>query len=66
MITASMSISHRAHVASNLPILAIADGLYRYRGFQTNGEPLQIPNERNTEGALVVLQVLRRKDNSEL
>ena len=66
MIIASMSISRRAHVASKLPILALADGIYRYRGFQTNGEPLQIPNERNREGALVVLQVLKRKDNSGL
>ena len=66
MITASTSISHRAHVASNLLILAIADGAYRYRGFRTNGEPPQIPNERNMEGASVVLQVLRRSDNSGL
>ena len=50
----------------NLPILAIADRVYRYRGFQTNGEPPQIPNERNTEEALAVSQVLRRSDNSGL
>lgn len=66
MITASMSIFHRVYAASKLPQVPLTDRIYRYHGFQTNGEVSQIPNERNTEGALVVLQVLRRSDISGL
>lgn len=63
MTTASMSTFHRVYASSKPPQMPFTDQIYRYHGFQTNGELPQIPNERNTEGALVALQVSRRSDN---
>ena len=65
---------HRIHVdfsqsvckVPKSPLVHITDRIYRFLGFPTNGELLQIPNERNMEGALVVSQTLRRSDISGL
>lgn len=57
MITAFMSTFHRVYASSKPPQVPITNQIYRYHGFQTNGEPPQIPNEHNMEGASVVLQV---------
>ena len=62
MITASTSTSLRAYARLKPLLVPISDGLRRYHGFQTNGEMLQIPNERNREGALVASRVWRRSD----
>lgn len=64
MITASMSTSHKVYAGSKPSQMPITDQLFRYRGFQTNGELPQLPNERNTEGGSVASQVSRRSDSS--
>lgn len=61
-----MSTFHRVYVISKPPETPITYRVLRYHGFQTNGELLRIPNERNTEGALVASQISRRSDSSEL
>lgn len=66
MITASTLTFHRAYAGSRPPLVPITDGMKRYPGFQTNGELLQIPNERNKGEALVASPVWRRSDTSEL
>lgn len=57
MITAFMSTFHRVYAIFKPSQVSIINQIYRYHGFQTNGELPQIPNGRSTEGALVVLQV---------
>ena len=66
MITASMLTFRRVYAGSKPPPGPITDRIHRYHAFQTNGEPLPIPNEPNMEVGSVALRVLKRRDTSGL